>query len=398
MPPPLFLNEDVIAEILARLPAKEIARVRCVCKRWLSLTSDPHFIQYHSANNPHPSTSGFFLDDYFYGSKYFPLNVNPPGLPDPSLSFIPTTSNGTQLWIESSCNGLIICRQATRPPPYRSRHHSSRKWSKYYVCNPTTKEFIQLSIPNEVDRNFSLIFDPSKTSHYKVVSMGSQIHVYSSETHSWKLSVDKNSMREFGGFHHYPSVYWNGLLILWMGMECLLSFDTEGESIKKLPMLPEPHQCYRIAYMGSSGGKLQIIGRSKNERITCIFDILEMDSECSGWSVLYHVDLSPMLALYPEVERRSISTHRPHRREIRQTSLAFWQVQFIHGGRDRGAAGDDILLLGVPRKIISYNLKSKAFTEVCDVTLTQNTLPRHSSHGMYDWPKFHSMGHTLFSP
>ena len=35
--PPLFLNEHVIAEILIRLPAKEIARLLYVCKQWLMI-------------------------------------------------------------------------------------------------------------------------------------------------------------------------------------------------------------------------------------------------------------------------------------------------------------------------------------------------------------------------
>lgn len=241
MPTTLFLNEDLIAEILTRLPAKEIARVRCVCKRWLFLTSVPRFIQHHSAHSPHPSTSGFFLCDHIHGAKYFPLHAKPPGLPDPALSFIPTSVDGARISIDSSCNGLIICYRTTKQVV-----HSPT----YYVCNPTTREFVELPVPKEVVCNFSLIFDPSESPHYKVVSVWSQIHIYSSQTRSWKLSVDKKSLQELGGRRagRRETVYWNSSLV-WVGRACLLSFDVEGECMNKLPMPPEAPRYSKVVYL-----------------------------------------------------------------------------------------------------------------------------------------------------
>ncbi|XP_050384656.1 F-box/kelch-repeat protein At3g23880-like [Argentina anserina] len=40
-------DEDVLIEILARLPVKTLMRFRCVCKTWKSLIADPHFVKKH---------------------------------------------------------------------------------------------------------------------------------------------------------------------------------------------------------------------------------------------------------------------------------------------------------------------------------------------------------------
>ncbi|KAL6137101.1 hypothetical protein ACLB2K_062396 [Fragaria x ananassa] len=40
-------HEDVVVEILARLPVKTLMRFRCVCTTWRSLIADPHFVKKH---------------------------------------------------------------------------------------------------------------------------------------------------------------------------------------------------------------------------------------------------------------------------------------------------------------------------------------------------------------
>ena len=43
----MFLPQELIIEILLRLPVKSLVRFKCVCKLWLSLISDPHFAISH---------------------------------------------------------------------------------------------------------------------------------------------------------------------------------------------------------------------------------------------------------------------------------------------------------------------------------------------------------------
>ncbi|KAK9063605.1 hypothetical protein SSX86_017476 [Deinandra increscens subsp. villosa] len=42
-----MLPENVMFEVLSRLPAKSITRCKGVCKEWLDTVSDPHFVRHH---------------------------------------------------------------------------------------------------------------------------------------------------------------------------------------------------------------------------------------------------------------------------------------------------------------------------------------------------------------
>lgn len=45
------LHDDLVQEILVRLPAKSLLRFRCVCKSWYSLITNPSFIMAHVCHN-----------------------------------------------------------------------------------------------------------------------------------------------------------------------------------------------------------------------------------------------------------------------------------------------------------------------------------------------------------
>uniref|UniRef100_A0A0A9F1T5 F-box domain-containing protein n=1 Tax=Arundo donax TaxID=35708 RepID=A0A0A9F1T5_ARUDO len=50
----LPLPHDALYEILLRLSAKDLCRLRAVCRPWRCLLSDPHFIAAHAARHPAP--------------------------------------------------------------------------------------------------------------------------------------------------------------------------------------------------------------------------------------------------------------------------------------------------------------------------------------------------------
>ncbi|GER48395.1 F-box protein [Striga asiatica] len=50
-----YLSEDVLVEILARLPVKALLRLRSVCKSWKSIIGSPEFRSLHLSSKRHPS-------------------------------------------------------------------------------------------------------------------------------------------------------------------------------------------------------------------------------------------------------------------------------------------------------------------------------------------------------
>ncbi|CAN6209826.1 unnamed protein product [Urochloa humidicola] len=57
------LPADVLFDVLLRLPAKELCRLRAVCRTWRALTADPLFAGAHAARHRGPSLLAKFRDD-----------------------------------------------------------------------------------------------------------------------------------------------------------------------------------------------------------------------------------------------------------------------------------------------------------------------------------------------
>ncbi|KAG2657782.1 F-box protein CPR1-like [Panicum virgatum] len=57
------LPRDVLFDVFLRLPAKELCRLRAVCRSWRCLTTDPLFITAHAAHHPGPLFLAKLRDD-----------------------------------------------------------------------------------------------------------------------------------------------------------------------------------------------------------------------------------------------------------------------------------------------------------------------------------------------
>ncbi|KAM7505277.1 hypothetical protein LguiB_004181 [Lonicera macranthoides] len=99
-----LVPEELMEEILSRLPPKSLIRFRCVSKPWNSLITNPNFINTHLTNsykhqllvihNTHNRsvTKQFYCYSNQYNSFDFPLSLFP-------------SSDSVLLW--GSCNGLL---------------------------------------------------------------------------------------------------------------------------------------------------------------------------------------------------------------------------------------------------------------------------------------------------
>ncbi|KAK8671250.1 hypothetical protein V6N13_037850 [Hibiscus sabdariffa] len=113
--------DEVILQILARLPVKPLFKTKTVCKLWYRLVSDKYFVKLYnevSAKNPmvlvetwvpFESKSSLICVDYLRGVS------------EVSLDFLKD-----RVKVRASCNGLLCCSSI----PHKG---------VYYVCNPLTR-------------------------------------------------------------------------------------------------------------------------------------------------------------------------------------------------------------------------------------------------------------------
>ncbi|XP_061993953.1 F-box protein At5g07610-like [Rosa rugosa] len=397
--------EELLTQILVSLPLRSLARFKCVSTHWLSLISDLRTLK-------NPKISAFFSskiqDECF---KSIPLGNHeiPPGW-NPFKTLNNSVPDGSKLRILQSCNGLFLCHI----PIFGEQ----RKHHPVYVVNPTTNQFRAVSSPRVgeyMDRlafvRYALAFDPSKSPHYKVICVTNsvptiyhyveregehhKIDIYSSETENWKhlnipffqspsdrhrhyslkmvaMHFDRRS-RE-GAIYCNGAVHWiretgearfsfcffpggrfeferketDVLHYFDIGQERLLLVSTTPPVplvVKNIPQDsdPWPTEWPRLAqrYFGESGGHLYLIETYKNCKTQ--FDVMEMERDYSGWFVKYHVDLHSVFTALPDPNAFVI--------------LCLSQEKEKHEEEDSSAD----LLLYMPDKVISYNLKNKTF-------------------------------------
>jgi len=126
------LTDDVLVDIISRVPVKSLGRCKMVCRRWRDLISHPEH-----RNRLLQTLEGFFCMSYDRNrspksASHF-TNVSGAGEPliDPSsLSFLPKYENTD---IVDSCNGLLLCLCWKPTDPMTM---------DYVVCNPATEKWV----------------------------------------------------------------------------------------------------------------------------------------------------------------------------------------------------------------------------------------------------------------
>ncbi|XP_028755893.1 F-box/kelch-repeat protein At3g06240-like [Neltuma alba] len=181
-----FLPDEIILNILKRLPAKSLARFQCVSEHWKNLIKNPSFIADHLHHSTHQNPCLLFRPQNSTG----PLNLH---LLDcekqvhrvPNHPLIDYLKCG---WFVGSSNGLL-CIGISKEGVF---HHSHLLW------NPATREVKQVPKPiDDFEGHYLRVgfgFSPI-VNDYKIVriyvdvifdDLVEKVEVYSLRTGSWE--------------------------------------------------------------------------------------------------------------------------------------------------------------------------------------------------------------------
>ncbi|CAL4909253.1 unnamed protein product [Urochloa decumbens] len=266
------LPDELVAEILARVPYRSLCRFKLVSRSWRGLSSDP------AVRRRCPQTlAGFFftttpLSGPHRRVRHF-VNASGRGAPmvnDPSLAFLPPGHRDA--CFVDSCNGIFLCRREDDTP--------SRVGSRYpyFVCNPATEKWIDLpdtEVTSKPSPTLRLGFDPAVSSHFRVFALvkaqnpfelrdqvtGTEI--YSSDTGAWTY---RQSEWGDGTVAGCDSVFFCGTMhFISPGSSSLLTVDTDGRTWGKIPTPRD------FDFIGVSQGHLYAVhlsGRGKDDRLS----------------------------------------------------------------------------------------------------------------------------------
>ncbi|KAG2562039.1 F-box protein At5g49610-like [Panicum virgatum] len=180
-----LLTDDLIMEILSRLPVRSVHRFKCVCKRWRDLIACPA----HREKLPQ-TLAGFLYTTYPGGYRHHLAAVSAATVidsVDASLAFL-RPMNYTKIRLVDTCNGLLLCSC-----------YNNNNEERLVVCNPATQRWTELPPPPQPQPTTDycaqhLAFDPAVSpSHFCVLDFEATVKewhltgvsIYSSRTRAW---------------------------------------------------------------------------------------------------------------------------------------------------------------------------------------------------------------------
>uniref|UniRef100_A0ACD5ULD7 Uncharacterized protein n=1 Tax=Avena sativa TaxID=4498 RepID=A0ACD5ULD7_AVESA len=252
-------DENLLWEILLRLPPlpSSLPSASILCKRWLSIVSDPGFIRSFRGNHRNPPLLGLFVATN-HGADFIPTLDPPDRIPAARFS-PPPQSISKQSWSFLGCrHGLCLFIDDVRP-------------DDAIVYDPITSHQRRIPLPSELvgsKDSFVLqnggvvcvaghgrVHGDCSLSPFKLVLLYSYVNdssvsacLYESQSGVWGNVVSKTMAGEFGCIT--PSVLVRNALC-WLSQEgSILEFDMENQSLSVTEM-PANHQntdwsCYQL--------------------------------------------------------------------------------------------------------------------------------------------------------
>ncbi|KAK8590943.1 hypothetical protein V6N13_031013 [Hibiscus sabdariffa] len=299
----VLLSDDLVVEVLCRLPAKSLMRCCCVCRGW--------YVLIMSCCVPRITPSLPLLgcqirivtrEDSVFEGALLPqaeaagvADAWPPmfSADDGSLDYV----RHSPLYLRDSSNGLMLFVQFAKP--------------NYVLWNPTTKEFLSIPFASNNRRVFSVLAVGIK--NVKVVAFPRDkgvVYVFSSQTCTWAERTVKY-IRPVDRETSTPlkrSVYLHGRLFRLGQPRRLLWYTISDDNVDvvcdsvKLPGsdhtgVGKGRRGKKKWCIGSSGGRLQFAQKDHGLGLVQIW-VFSFDT--SEWNLVHSVSLQA-LAKHPQL-------------------------------------------------------------------------------------------------
>ncbi|GKA03031.1 F-box associated domain containing protein [Tanacetum coccineum] len=270
------LPDEIMCDILSRLPVKSIITCKCICKKWENMVSGSYFVDLHMLRSPECLLiyqSKCVDEDSHSGIlKLLEIEDQPDHnhlLREPFMGIdMADLFPGSLISLVGSVNGLV-CLWESLWVSLWNEHNKTPICDNTYICNPITREYMilpkqQFDATDYWDARYG--FGVSVKGEYKVIRIlgdSFKIEVYTLGTDQWRsLEVPKylKRMQLFHGIFFQGHVYW-------IVDDQLFSFDLDNETFKLFPFPPPPDGeiLYGLRYIGILKGCLSLLCNSSHE-------------------------------------------------------------------------------------------------------------------------------------
>ena len=220
------LPDDVLADILSRLPPLYLAVSRCVCKTWCAAVDDRSLLR---ADHLPISMSGIF---FVTKDAELPAYFSRPPYAQNGADFDYLGYDCVFLEISDCCNGLLLADDSVINP-------ATRQWARLPPSPPRPRPLCTPGIDDyPYKRHEYLAFDPAATSpHYEVFKMDSIVPgikppmeevewppspyvlcVFSSRTRQWEVKPFIREGEAAGAITDMQSTFpWSDYSACWRG-------------------------------------------------------------------------------------------------------------------------------------------------------------------------------------
>ncbi|XP_074338634.1 F-box/kelch-repeat protein At3g06240-like [Apium graveolens] len=183
-----YVPEPLVIDILSRLPVKSLLRFETVSKAWLSLISNPAFVDLNLRRRASKNNDTLLV--HSVGGSFNSVSLGSVGSGINNQYYEGALK--CNLYIVGSCNG-IVCAALGKPCKIRDRRLDgwepvyARNLVRIFLWNPATKQSKLLPIHTLPSGIVGFGFDPI-ANDYKVVevSVENDASVYSANANAWK--------------------------------------------------------------------------------------------------------------------------------------------------------------------------------------------------------------------